>query len=107
MYCANCGKKLKDNNRCEDCYPSPAQNDDNGNLWWAILGFLFPLVGLILYIVWFSSKPNNASAAGIGAIIGTITKAIIIIVIIISIIFHFSDVLIEIVNEYVQNVSFE
>ena len=43
---------------------------DSGSIWWGVLGFLIPIVGVVLYFVWRTSKPNSAKVAGIGAIIG-------------------------------------
>ena len=43
---------------------------DNGSFSWAVLGFCFPIVGLILYLVWKSNKPISAKKAGIGALVG-------------------------------------
>ncbi len=43
---------------------------------YAILGFLFPIVGLILYLVWQKEKPGPAKSAGKGALIGVIIGAI-------------------------------
>ena len=50
-------------------YGTPAVND-SGSIGWGILGFFFPLVGLILFLVWKSTKPKCAKVAGIGAIVG-------------------------------------
>lgn len=50
--------------------------NDNGSTGWAVLGFLFPIIGLILYIVWKDQQPNNANSAGKGAIIGVIAGVI-------------------------------
>ena len=47
-----------------------ANSDDTGSVGWGILGFCIPLVGLILFLVWNSTKPKNAKMAGIGALIG-------------------------------------
>ena len=33
------------------------------------MGFFFPLVGLILFLVWIDSKPKSAKMAGLGALI--------------------------------------
>lgn len=57
--------------------PAPQQNgsaaaEEGGTVGWAILGFLFPIIGLILFIVWKDSKPKSSSAAGKGALIGFI-----------------------------------
>ena len=46
--------------------------EEGGTTGWAILGFLFPIIGLILFIVWKDSKPKSSSAAGKGALIGFI-----------------------------------
>lgn len=43
---------------------------DSGSFGWAVLGFFFPLVGLILFLVWKQTKPKSAKVAGIGAIVG-------------------------------------
>lgn len=40
-----------------------------GSNWWAVLGFLIPLAGLILYLVWKPTNPKSAKAAGIGALV--------------------------------------
>ena len=39
----------------------------------ATLGFFFPVVGLILYLVWKDQTPQKAHSAGKGALIGVIT----------------------------------
>ncbi|MDE6408549.1 MAG: DUF456 domain-containing protein [Anaeroplasmataceae bacterium] len=45
---------------------------DRGSIWYAILGFFFPLIGLILFCVWKNDKPKSAKQCGIGALIGFI-----------------------------------
>ena len=73
-YCKNCGKELHDAAViCPHCgvpqekMPDPA---DSGSIGCGILGFLIPLVGLILYLAWKGPKPASARMAGIGALIG-------------------------------------
>lgn len=39
---------------------------------WAVLGFLFPFVGLILFVALFNSDRSKAKKAGIGALFGFI-----------------------------------
>ena len=46
------------------------ENKEKGNFGWGILGFFFPLVGLILFLVWRKNKKGNAKASLIGTIIG-------------------------------------
>ena len=51
--------------------PAPQPNvNDSGSIGWGILGFLIPIIGLILYCVWKNTKPKSAKVAGIGALIG-------------------------------------
>lgn len=45
---------------------------DNGGFLWGALGCCVPLAGLILYLVWKTSRPKTAKAAGIGALISII-----------------------------------
>lgn len=40
----------------------------------AVLCFFFPLVGLILYLVWKDTEPGKAKSAGKGALIGVIVS---------------------------------
>ena len=49
----------------------PAQAD-TGSAGWAVLGFFIPLVGLILYLVWSSTRPMDAKQAGKGALVSVI-----------------------------------
>lgn len=46
--------------------------EEGGTAGWAILSFFFPIVGLILFIVWKDSKPKSSKAAGKGALINVI-----------------------------------
>ncbi len=84
MYCQNCGHEVNDNaDVCLNCGKILKQtsNDttpikkskDSGSIGWGFLGFFFPLIGLILYLVWKDTAPNNASIAGKGALIGFIS----------------------------------
>lgn len=94
--CNMCGSQLPDSyNACPNCgnqnliadqsvqnqqmggmqqpMPGPVvQPIDNskGNIGWAVLGFLIPIVGWVLYFCWKNTKPGNAKMAGIGGIAG-------------------------------------
>lgn len=52
-------------------YPEP----DIPSAGWGVLGFFFPLVGLILYLVWQQTMPNRAHMCGKGALISVIVVA--------------------------------
>jgi hypothetical protein len=49
-----------------------ASSVDTGSSGWGLLGFCFPIVGIILYLVWQSDQPLNAKAALNGALISIV-----------------------------------
>ena len=84
--CVECGAKIPQNtapvmnqsppNQSHQPYQPPNHPQyngynprDPGGFGWGLLGFCVPLVGLILFLVWQDDKPNNAKAAGTGALI--------------------------------------
>ena len=72
-FCEYCGAKLKEENITSQAILTNSQTTvNNGGFGWSILGFFFPLVGLILFITWKSSKPKDAKKAGLGALVGGI-----------------------------------
>ena len=80
-YCSKCGKELVDEAViCIGCGCSVANNvgatvpamDDKKSLGYALLGFFFPIVGLILWLVWKDTWPMKAKSAGKGALISAI-----------------------------------
>lgn len=66
------------NNGNKNTYQRPTSSSsnsgsyDSGSAGWGILGFCFPIVGIILYLVWQSEKPLNAKAALNGALISIV-----------------------------------
>lgn len=88
MFCSKCGQELSaDSAFCNHCgspvngqpayrpYSPEAQTDAPSSLF-AVLGFFFPLVGLILYLVYESKSPLKARSAGKGALIGFIVGVV-------------------------------
>ena len=78
MYCKKCGKEINDNAViCPSCgYATDKyeqknfkNESDSSSAGWAVLGFLFPLIGLILYLVWKEELPLRAKSIGKGALI--------------------------------------
>lgn len=51
--------------------PQQAAND-SGSFGWAVLGFIIPLVGLILWLVWKSEKPETAKRCIHGAVVSIV-----------------------------------
>ncbi|MDR1094489.1 MAG: zinc ribbon domain-containing protein [Clostridiales bacterium] len=55
--------------------PPPAVNDARSG-GFAVLCFFWPLVGLILYLVWHDDRPLRAKSCGKGALIGVIVQVV-------------------------------
>lgn len=92
MYCRNCGKELESGQAfCPYCgasqdpsvrnnngYQQPPQNYyDSGSVGWAVLGFLVPLVGFILWLAWQRDRPKCARMAGLGALASVIAGVVV------------------------------
>lgn len=79
-YCSKCGKEIFDEAvicpYC-GCSVSSSEKNDASSFGWAFLGFLIPIVGLILYLVWKDKTPLKAKSAGKGALIGFIVSFIV------------------------------
>lgn len=92
-YCNHCGEKVNQGQEfCFNCGANLSQqqsqqpgqfnqqpniqSQDTGNAGWGVLGFCFPLVGLILYIVWNKDRPRDAKSAGMGALISVIVSVV-------------------------------
>lgn len=77
MYCKKCGSEIRDDAvicphcGCETGVKS-AVTEGVPSAGWGVLGFFFPIVGLILYLVWKNESPKKALMAGKGALIGVI-----------------------------------
>lgn len=92
MYCKRCGSQITDGTRyCPHCgamqdgaqnpyqsqpYNQPPSTYDSGSAGWGVLGFFFPIVGLILFLVWRQDKPKSAKSAGLGALINVILDVV-------------------------------
>ncbi len=88
MYCKNCGAQIDDHAViCPHCgvatgagEPASAKapaSDDAPSGGFLALGLFFPLIGLILYLVWKDQYPRRAKSCGKGAIIGVILYVVI------------------------------
>lgn len=84
MFCKNCGEQIDDRAAiCPKC-GVPVNNNafsqnDAPSVGFGILGFFFPLIGLILYLVWKNQTPLKAKSAGQGALIGFIIGIVIVV----------------------------
>lgn len=80
-YCTHCGKEIDDAAViCVHCgaavtpmqQPTVPATDDAPSGGFAVLGFFFPIIGLILYLCWKDQQPLKAKSCGKGALIGVI-----------------------------------
>ena len=115
MYCKYCGKEIEEGSAfCPHCgkeqqgnagtdagagtgagangappYGAPQRpvEQDAPNGGFAVLGFFFPLIGLILYLVWKDTLPLRAHSCGKGALIGVnIYGSVVVLTIILSVV---------------------
>ena len=83
-FCPNCGTQVReDQDVCLSCgkaLPHSTQKkvyDETGSTGgYAVLGFFFPIVGLILYLIWNDERPKAARSAGKGALISVIVGGV-------------------------------
>lgn len=96
MYCKNCGCSLPDDaTKCENCgavlsygFEAGKTNpvkEEKGSVLLGILGFMFPLIGLILYLAMMHSEPKKAKSAGKGALTAFIIYLVIVVIVTISV----------------------
>lgn len=83
-YCGNCGNAVNENQDvCLNCGVSLRPNksilevEEGATGGWGVLGFFFPIIGLILYLAWADTKPKSSKAAGKGALIGFIVGVVV------------------------------
>jgi uncharacterized membrane protein len=63
------------------------------NTGYSVLGFLFPLVGLILFFHWSDNNPKRAKACGFSALIGGVISIIVLLIINASLLTKVADLL--------------
>lgn len=79
-FCRNCGAEIHDQAViCPQCgvqQKTATTVNDNGSIGWALLGCCIPLAGLILFLIWKDTQPNNAKKAGMGALVSVIATVV-------------------------------
>lgn len=93
-YCPKCGQQqlpLEQTQPVQYQYQAqPVQYQpvrDKGGFGWAVLGFLVPLAGLLLFLFMRDTEPKNAKSAGIGALVGTIASVVLFVLYIVFMVF--------------------
>lgn len=78
------------NNYNQQPYRQPNQEEDRPSTGFNALAFFFPVVGLILFLVWKDQKPLCARSIGKWALIGFIASVVLTIVSVVLSIFIFT-----------------
>ena len=88
MFCSKCGKEIMDEAVvCTNCgcavngaknISAAAAGEDIPNVGLNILGFIIPLIGLVMYCVMHNSTPRKANQIGLFSLIGFILNFILI-----------------------------
>ena len=67
MFCPKCGKEINNNSLCEcNTYI------DKGGFKYGLLGFLFPVAGIVIYYMLKDKEPNLCNSFKIGSMVGII-----------------------------------
>lgn len=61
-YCTNCGEQLNEKQDiCLSCGVLIKRvNEDDGSIGWFFLGLFMPVIGIVLYALWYIEKPKTA-----------------------------------------------
>ena len=80
MYCNNCGKEIKDSqNYCPYCNSPIRGNPNRGaSFGLKVLSFIFPLLGIVLYLCFDMDSPIRSKQCGKCALAGIIVKVLLI-----------------------------
>ncbi|MFP4078830.1 MAG: zinc ribbon domain-containing protein [Candidatus Izemoplasmataceae bacterium] len=74
--CPHCGHTLKTKTPSYDKDFEDKKVLEESQVLWGLIGFIVPVAGLVLYLVWQSDRPLAAKAAGMGALVSVIISAV-------------------------------
>lgn len=84
MFCSNCGREVSDQAVvCVGCGADVKKQriTDSGSAGWWWLGFLIPLAGFLVWLTCNDTQPKRAKKAGIGALVGVIVSAVLVVLV--------------------------
>ncbi|HAJ15032.1 zinc ribbon domain-containing protein [Sharpea azabuensis] len=87
MYCTYCGKQISEDAKfCPYCgqkvpddYQGETINNDGPSYMFQLIGFLFPIIGFVLYAFYYKKSPLKARSAGIGGLMGLIVNIVLLV----------------------------
>ena len=78
MYCKYCGSEIK-GHFCSNCGRKVQEESrESSGFGYGVLGFFFPLIGFILFLVYLNEKKKASRASLIGCIAGVLVKALLV-----------------------------
>lgn len=80
MICDRCGCDVGNSGYCPNCDPQPVK-EEKASVGLAILSFLIPIVGLVVFLVNRKDRPKTAKASGICALVSFILSIVMYVVI--------------------------
>ena len=91
-FCTNCGNKLN-KDLSNNTTTIVNYEEEKNTFGWGVLGFFFPIVGLILFICWKKDRPKASKSSGIGTLVSVLARVLLaILIIVIGFIVGFSSV---------------
>ncbi len=92
-YCKNCGNEIDEKAViCVKCGSEvkPEKKEEVGSTFiWGLIGFMVPVVGLILWLLWKDDYPKRSRSSGIGALVSTILSVVFVVLYFVFIFFMF------------------
>ena len=90
MFCTKCGKEIENDYAvCPYCGANQKDVENNTNnqveynkktqtqvVCGGIASFIFPIVGLILFLIWRTNRPNDAKVVGIAGLCGFVINVL-------------------------------
>jgi len=68
-FCPNCGTSVSEEQQVSNSSNHYQRSVDKANFGFALLGFVIPIVGIILYFIWKNEYPLKAKSCIKGALI--------------------------------------
>ena len=78
-FCTHCGYRLDQKRRIQRQPSHPREPNNESSLFlWALIGFLSPIAGIILYLIFKDTKPRSASYSIRGAFVAIVIYVIVV-----------------------------